>query len=160
AAAIPTASAATGTWNTTAPGSYSWDDVSKWQSTTVADGAGNTADFNSIDPTGDITVNLDVNPHTLGNLIFGDTDTSSAAGWTIAGTTNALALDNLGVSTPTITVNSLGAGKSATISALLTGSAGLVKSGVGQLVLTNANGLSGGVTINQGTLSLDFSTSS
>src|SRR5262245_66641260 len=89
--------AGNGTWAQTAPGAYSWDDTvnNSWLANTPADGAGFTADFNSVNPTGDITVNLDVASHIIGNLIFGDTDTASAAGWTIGGT-SSLTLVNTG----------------------------------------------------------------
>jgi fibronectin-binding autotransporter adhesin len=148
--------AASGTWIEVVPGTYSWDDTTRWSGGTIADGATTTANFNTVNPAGDITVNLDVNAHTVGSITFGDTDTSSAAGWTIASPIGiGLSLDNSG-SPATITVNNLGAGKVATISAPVFSFAGLVKAGPGTLALTNAslspNSFNGGITISGGTL--------
>ncbi len=56
--------------------------------------------------------------------------------------------------TPGITVNALGTGKTATISAIIQGSAGLVKSGTGTLTLTGANTRTGTMTINAGTVNV------
>ena len=82
-------------------------------------------------------------------------DATSAGGWTIGGA-NTLTLSGAPSS---VTVNQLAAGKRATITAPLAGTSGFIKNGVGELALTNANGLSGGVTVNQGALTLDFSKS-
>ena len=133
--------AATGVWTST--GSGNWSDTSRWSATPVADGAGFTADFNTINPTADVVVTLDT-ARTLGSLVFGDTTTvDSAAGWTLAGT-NTLTL----ATTPTITVNALGTGKSVEISAPLAGTAGFTKQGVGRLLLTGTNNsLSGTIAI-------------
>ncbi len=145
---------ANGTWLQTVPGTYSWDDTTNnvWQGNVPADGAGFTANFNTINPTGDITVNLDIAPHSIGSLIFGDTDTSSAAGWNIGGT-NGLTMDT-GLATPaTITVNAFGAGKVVTINSPFFSFSGLNKTGAGTLVLTNAtNSLGGTTTVSGGTL--------
>src|SRR5262245_35139538 len=91
------ASAASATWNQSTPGIYSWDTnaVTNWLGGLPADGQAATADFNSINLTGDITVNLDTTSHTIGNLIFGDTDTSSTGSWIIGGA-STLTLDNTG----------------------------------------------------------------
>lgn len=63
-------------------------------------------------------------------------------------TTNPLTLNG---TTPTITATS---GVSATINSNLSGSAGLIKSGDGTVVLGGTNSLTGGVTINQGALEI------
>jgi fibronectin-binding autotransporter adhesin len=148
--------AASFTWNQGTANTYSWDTGGNWAGGTPADTAGNTADFNSVDLTGDVTVNLTTTGRTLGSLIFGDTNTATAGGWTIAGP-NTLTLDNTGgTGAPAIQVNSLGSGKVVSITAPLAGTAGFIKNGLGGLSLSNANGLNGGVTINQGALTLDF----
>ena len=88
----------------------------------MADGNGRFANFNTINITSDVTVHLDSN-RTLGSLIFGDTVTSTAAGWTLdnnGSASNILTLQNSGGTT--ITVNALGVGKAATISLVLAGS--------------------------------------
>src|SRR5262245_51621646 len=58
ASVTSSAHAVTFTWTNAAGGS--WDTASNWNSGAgpVADGAANVADFNTINPTGDITVTL------------------------------------------------------------------------------------------------------
>jgi autotransporter-associated beta strand protein len=114
----------------------------------VASGSGSTVDFNTLDITADTTVNLD-SPRTVGNMIFGDTDTGTAAAWTLEGNTLTLA-----ATTPTITVNSLGATKTTTISAVVDGIAGLTKSGPATLTLAGAIAYSGTTSVSAGTLQI------
>ena len=116
----------------------------------VGTGSGITADFNTVNIPADTTVNLN-SARTIGNLIFGDTD-SSGASWTLAN--NGVAGNKLILAgtTPTVTVNNLGTTGKATISAVVDGTAGLTKSGVGTLALTGANTYSGGTVINNSTL--------
>ncbi len=144
------ASAQNGTW--VLPGSGNWTDPANWTGGTLADGAGFTANFNTLNPTADTTVTLN-GDRTIGNLVFGDTVPFSAAGWTVTG--NILTLDG---GSPIITVNPLGVGKTATISSILAGTSGLTKSGAGVLVLSGANTLTGGINISQGTLRLGAAT--
>ncbi len=59
AAAVKIIAAADGTWITTTPGTISWSNPASWSGGTIADGAGATANFSTVNPTGDITVNLD-----------------------------------------------------------------------------------------------------
>jgi fibronectin-binding autotransporter adhesin len=143
--------AANGTWNTTSTPS-SWALNTNWTSNAIADGTGFTADFNTLNITADTTVNLD-GARTIGNLIFGDTDTSSAAGWILAnGSSGPLTLD---ATTPTITVNALGTGKNASITATLAGSSGFTKAGAGTLALNNnTNTIGGPVVVSAGTLTV------
>ncbi|MEI6197953.1 MAG: hypothetical protein WCS42_26865, partial [Verrucomicrobiota bacterium] len=116
--AAPMLHAASGTWTNTASGG-NWSAAANWSNSVIADGSGLTADFNSINLTTDPTVvHFDVT-RTIGNLIFGDTNTNSAAGWLLDSNgfnTNVLIFAG---GTPTITVNALGSGKIATISAML-----------------------------------------
>jgi autotransporter-associated beta strand protein len=135
-----------GTW--TNPAGGQWGTAGNWLTDIVATGTGSTADFNTLNITADTTVDLD-SARTIGNLVFGDTDTSSAAGWTLTGNTLTLA-----GSTPTITVNSLGGTKTVEISAPVTGAAGLTKAGTGTLTLTGANSYAGDTTITVGTLQI------
>ncbi len=143
--------AADGTW--TAPGGGNWSDPTKWSAFTTADGLGSTADFNTLDITADVTVRLD-GDRTLTNLVFGDTITTTAASWTLDN--NGTPSNNLILAgtTPTITVNALGTGKSATISAAIQGNSGLVKAGSGTLVLGAANSYTGPTEIRAGRLRL------
>jgi autotransporter-associated beta strand protein len=141
------------TWTaTTTPAS--WNTTANWLNNLVGTGSGNTADFNTVNLPADTTVNLTA-PRTIGSLIFGDTDTSSAASWTLANNGSGANTLTLAGGTPTVTVNALGAGKIVTITAAVNGTEGLTKSGVGTLALgTIGNSYSGGTTINQGILQI------
>jgi autotransporter-associated beta strand protein len=138
-----------GTW--TNPAGGLWNTEANWLGNVVATGSGSTANFNTLDITADTTVNLD-SVRAIGNLDFGDTNTTSAAGWTLSdnGTPGNVLI--LAGTTPTITVNALGDTKTATISAAITGSSGLTKSGPGTLTLTAANSYTGATTVSEGTL--------
>jgi len=136
------------TWNSTVTPSE-WNSAPNWVGNTIADGAGNTADFSKLNIVANTTVNLTVN-RTIGNLIFGDT-ASPSNNWTLApGGGGGGQLTLAGV-TPTITVNNLGVGQ-AIISAVINGSSGLTKNGTGTLALSGNNTFTGGVTIKDGTL--------
>jgi len=131
-------------WNNPAGGL--WDTAANWQSSVIGTGSGNTADFSQLDITTDTTVDLN-STWTIGNLVFGNTDSHPAANWIlddngVLGNTLTLA-----GSTPKVTVNALGNGQSATISAIVAGSSGLAKSGSGTLVLSGANTFTGGTTV-------------
>jgi autotransporter-associated beta strand protein len=134
-------------------GSGLWSATSNWGNGIVANGSGLTADFSSIDVTADRTVSLD-SPRTIGNLIFGDAAPASAAGWILSNNGTAANILTLAGGTPTITVNALGTGKDATISAQIAGSVGLTKSGPGTLTLANSNTYTGDTVIEAGVLRL------
>jgi len=55
---------------------------------------------------------------------------------------------------PTITVNALGSGKTATLSAIIEGAAGLAKAGAGTLVISGANTYTGATEVSAGKLKL------
>ncbi|RST51865.1 autotransporter-associated beta strand repeat-containing protein [Variovorax sp. MHTC-1] len=76
-------------------------------------------------------------PIVVGGLTF------NVGGYTISGNTLTL-----GGATPTITTTS----GTSTISSVVAGSAGLIKTGAGELDLTGANTFTGTVAVNQGTL--------
>jgi autotransporter-associated beta strand protein len=141
-----------GVWITPETGGI-WSDSPNWQQDQVASGVSATADFASLDITEDVTVHLD-SPRLLGNMVFGDTDVTTAANWLIDDNGSPSNILNLAVNTgsPAITINPLGGSAAATIDAVLNGSSGLVKAGSGALVLTRANTLGGPLSINQGTL--------
>ena len=111
--------AGTDTWNQLSGGnaSGSWNTVANppW-STGALPGATDTADFSTLDITADSAVTLDGN-QSINALIFGDTVTNTAAGWVLSPGTPDTSTLTLSGTTPTITVNGLGAGKAATISA-------------------------------------------
>jgi len=146
--AISSASAQSGTWDEDANGT--WSTATNWFSDVIATGSGNTANFTN-DITADRIVSLDAD-RTLTNVIFGDNDTATAGSWVLDN--NGLSTNNLNLAgtTPTITVNTLGTGKTAEISAIITGSAGLTKAGDGTLILSNTNTYSGNTVISAGTL--------
>lgn len=90
----------------------------------------------------------------LGEAIIAGGLTFNAGGYDIGGASTL----TLTGATPTVTVTNLA--DTATISGVLAGTAGLLKSGNGTLVLSadNSIGLSGTITINQGTLSISGDT--
>jgi fibronectin-binding autotransporter adhesin len=124
-------------------GSFTWDDGSTAAWSPTSGGSydqlwmsGNDAIFEGSAG----TVSVAAAGATAHNLSFGIT------GYTIQD--NTLTLTGSG---PTITLNG---GLSATIASAITGSAGLVKSGDGVLTLTGWNTVSGGTTVNAGTLEI------
>src|SRR6478752_1694386 len=144
-----------GTWTNAAGGSYT--DTANWSAGTVATGAGGTANFNTLDITGDIGVSLET-PLIIGNLVFGDTDLSSAATWAINTSNQAttiMTLDNR-ASKPNITVNALTPTTfdSVFVGPSLAGTNGFNKLGTGILELAAGatNTIVGGININAGTL--------
>ena len=141
---------ATAIWTGTAGDTF-WNTGGNWLTNVVPNGANIIADFTTLDITTDQIVNLN-SARTVGHLTFGDTDTNTAAGWTLANNSSAGNILTLAGTTPTVSVAPLGPAKIATISAVVTGTNGLTKSGAGTLALTGANTYSGGTTISNGTL--------
>ena len=144
-----------GVWNSIMA-TANWSDTTKWVSGNVADGTGYTADFGQVNGTTDITVTLDSSRFFF-FIYLGYTYIYTAAGWTLSSASNTLTLAVSGGS-PTITVNQLGTNKTATISALLGGSQGFTKAGVGTLILAPAaaESYTGDTVINGGTLQLNY----
>lgn len=138
-----------GTWTNTVGGT--WDTAGNWLDDLVAMGIGSTADFNTLNLTADATVDLD-SARTISNLVFGDTDTATAAGWTLGNNGSSGNTLTLAGTMPTLTVNALGDTKTVTISAVVAGTAGFVKSGIGTLTLSAANTYNGATTVSNGTL--------
>ncbi|MET0622173.1 MAG: Ig-like domain-containing protein [Pyrinomonadaceae bacterium] len=141
-----------GVWSQPASGGF-WSGSANWLNGAVANGAGNTADFGALNISGTNVVRLD-SPRSLGNLVFGDTNTSSAGSWVLDSNgdpSNALTLTVSG-GTPTITVNALGTNATATVGVPVNSAAGLNKAGTGTLVLTGANSYGGTTNVNAGTL--------
>jgi len=145
-----------GSWTATTSGN--WNTSGNWSGGTIATGSGFTATFAN-----NITSNIDVNNDATRNLsavVFGDSDTLSAASWTISGITLTLqAPMTSGTGAATITVNSLGTGATATISGSLTvvnNGGVLIKDGAGVLILgggaAGVNTINGKTSIRGGTL--------
>ncbi len=132
------------TWTNLVNGS--WVASTNWNNGSVASGSGNTADFSTLTLGSSRAVTLD-GARTIGNLIFGDV--GNTYNWALStGTGGPLTLAG---ATPTITVNN----GMATNSEVLSGTAGMIKAGGGKLVLTTADGYSGGTTVNGGILQLN-----
>ena len=126
--------AANGTWNVNAPGT--WSNTANWSGGVIASGVGATADFSTVNITGDHLVTVDA-PYTIGSLIIGDLTTLSNS-WQIGGA-GPLTLDN-GASQPLIQVPN----RTPTLSTPLVGTNGLSKTGSGFITLSGDNsGLSG-----------------
>ncbi len=138
----------TAVWTATT-GDFLWNTRSNWLSRVIGSGNGQTADFSTLDLATHTTVHLNA-AQTIGNLVFGDTDTNSAAGWTVDNNGTAANTLTLAGATPTITVNALGADNRATIGAVVVGSDGLTKAGPGTLALTGANSYGGGTVLGAG----------
>lgn len=142
-------SAADGTWTSTAGGL--WSDSANWLGGTVANTQGCTADFSTINISGDTTVHVD-SSRTIGSLVFGDSATSSAGGWTLDDNGNSANILTLKDYPTTIQVNELGDGKAATVSVRLAGNGGLRKTGDGTLILSAANTYTGATGVIAGSL--------
>ena len=122
----------------------SWSTAANWQNSVIAGGTDTTANFGTLNITANRTVTLD-GSRAVGNLIFGDTTPSN--NWTLAaGTGGTLTLATSG-GTPTITVNN----QTATASAALATTEGIVKIGSGTFVQGTNDNFQGGLTINAGT---------
>ena len=143
--ASATASASgNGTWIASTGGN--WSNGANWSGDLLAYGSGYTADFSTLSLATDATVILD-SARTVSGLKFGDT--AASHNWFLTGT-NTLTLGTA----PNINV----VNQSATISTPVAGTAGLTKTGTGTLILGGATEtVTGGTTINGGTLTLDFS---
>ena len=143
---------ASGTWSQLASGGL-WSGGANWLNGAVANGAGNTADFNTLNIAGTNLVRLD-SPRVIGNLVFGDTTASSAGSWVIDGNgdpSNGFTF-SVASGTPTVTVNTLGANASATIGTPVNSAAGLTKAGAGTLVLAGNNTYGGSTSVGGGVL--------
>jgi len=139
---VPQTNAGSGTWSVDADGL--WSDLADWSDGILADGAGNTADFSTLDTTADRTVILDAS-RTVGTLRFGDL--SGGQNWRLqAAGGSVLTLASGG---PSVVVNQ----NLATLSVPLAGTNGFTKSGAGTLVLDAANPLSGTLNLDSGSTS-------
>jgi autotransporter-associated beta strand protein len=140
-----------GIWTSTSSGT--WSTSGKWLNGTVPSGAGKTANFGTLNIVNDVTVSLDT-ARTIGKLIFGDANPSSAANWVLDNNSTLANTLTISDSAPVITVNALGTDKSATISAVIAGTSGFTKDGAGQLTLSGTNTYSGKTIISNGTVSI------
>lgn len=149
---IQWSNAQSGTWTSSASGL--WSEAANWSDSTVADGSDSIASFSTLDLSSSITVSLDT-PRTLSEITFGDTNPLTSGSWIVNNngvTDNVLTLDG----TSLVTVNALGTGASAEISAIIAGNSGLSKVGPGTLVLSGANTYTGTTYVDEGKLTLGF----
>ena len=145
------------------PGSGAWTDPANW-TPAIPDGVDAVADFSQVDLTADAVVTLGT-AHTVGTLNFGDTDVTTAGGWTLSDATQQTLTLSATNNAPTINVGNLGAGKAVTIASLLSVAANQVvtKTGAGTLIFTNAGnaattGFAGILEIQQGTFQVAATT--
>jgi fibronectin-binding autotransporter adhesin len=151
--AAPLLRADNGTWSNPATGGL-WGVTGNWTGGIVAEGPGFAANFGNIDITADNAVALDA-PHTLAALTFGDSDVATPANWVLHNNLDGLNVLTLNSAPATVTVNALGGGSTATISAPVAGTLGLTKAGTGQLNLTGVNTYTGATSAAAGILSLE-----
>lgn len=140
--AVPFSTIANGTWIADANGL--WSNTNKWSGGVPASGAGNTADFSTINITADRTVTLD-SSRTIGSLKFGST--ASANNWLL--TSSAGSTLTLSGGAPFISVNQ----NTATLAVPLAGTSGFTKNAAGTLVLSGTNTLSGTLNLDSGSSS-------
>ncbi|HEX6623760.1 MAG TPA: HYR domain-containing protein, partial [Pyrinomonadaceae bacterium] len=145
---------ANGTWINATSGGL-WGDGANWQGGVIANGVSSTGNFNTLNLTANNLVRLNT-PRTIGNLIFGDTVTTSPASWTLDTGGNPANGLTLAVTSgrPTVTVNALGTGATTTIATPVVSAAGLTKAGPGILILSGANTYGGPTNVSVGTLRL------
>jgi autotransporter-associated beta strand protein len=134
-----------------------WSSLVNWSPNLFPSGANVTADFSTLDLTANQAVNLDSAP-TIGTLVLGDTDTNTAASWTLANNGTAANILTLAGTAPKVTVNLLGTGAKVIISTVVAGTSGLTKTGAGTLAFTGANTYSGSTVIRDGVLTYNADT--
>jgi autotransporter-associated beta strand protein len=130
-----------GVWILNANGN--WSTAANWSGGLIPQGYGSTANFATLNITGDRTVTLDA-AATLGAMTFGDVTTASH-NWILAPGIGSLTMTALS-GTPTITVNN----QTATINTPIAGTMGLTKAGSGTLALGAYNPISGPISITSG----------
>ena len=131
------------------PAGGNWSGMANWSNNAVANGVGTPADFSELTLSGDATAYLDT-PVTVGSLTFADQ--GNASNWILAdGGGGPLTLNN-GTNTPLIVVSN----QTTTVSAVLAGSSGFVKTGAGALVLNNHIVNSGPLVVSNGTVALGY----
>jgi autotransporter-associated beta strand protein len=140
--AVPQTNSASGTWIVDADGQ--WGAAANWANAIIASGAGNTADFSTLDITSNRTVTLDTS-RTIGTLRFGDP--AGNQNWTLESSGGSVLTIASGL--PSIVVNQ----NTATLALSLSGTNGFTKSGPGTLVLAGSNLLSGTLNLDSGSTS-------
>lgn len=127
------------------PNGGGWFIGANWESSFVAQGANQIADFSTLTLPDNATVTVDA-PVSIGYLRFDDHSPVKHA-WTLSGS-GPISLQAT-VGSPVITTD-----VPLTLAVPLAGAAGLAKSGAGTLTLTSANPYTGATLIDDGSLSL------
>lgn len=138
AASASSIHAQSGTWTATTNGPNNWSTASQWSTSTVANGASNTATFGS-DISQLSVVTLD-STRTIGNMVFSDNALGGFARW-LRGTVT-LTMDN-GASQAVITKTT-----TTTISTPLAGSNIRINGGSNINLLGNNTGITGTIALN------------
>lgn len=142
---LQSAFALDGVWSN--PGGGSWSAQSNWSGNTVAGGVQADADFSGINLASDATVTLN-GSRTVGNLTFGDSGPSHD--WSLRkGVSGGLTMD-VASGNPVVSVLN----QCATLGVDLAGNEGLVKVGLGTLVLSGNNTYTGPTRVEAGTMRL------
>ena len=139
------ANAATFVWNTT---SASWATQGNWSSGTLPTTINDTADFSQQDITATTTVTLDGN-QLINQVIFGDTVTNTAFGWTVSAGTPTTSTLTFGGVNPTITTKALGGASIANITAPINGT-NLTFVGPGVFNIGSLSSVINGINITNG----------
>ena len=131
-----------GTWTANASGS--WGLATNWTANFPANGAANTASFNTVNITADTTVTLD-KARSIGYMVLGDTSGTQA--WTLGSAGSTLTLVN-GTTAPILRTNT-----ATTVSLPLAGAYGMTKDGAAMLTLSGDNSITGPLNVdtNDGT---------
>lgn len=131
------AMAQSGTWTGTGSGPNNWSASAQWSGATVANGASNTATFNS-NITQLTVVTLD-STRTIGNMTFSD-NAAGGSPWLLRGT-NTLTMNN-GVSQAVITKTT-----TTTLSTPIAGSNIRINGGASMNITGNNTGITGTLTL-------------
>ncbi len=126
-------------------GGGSWATGGNWSNNVPATGSGVTADISQLTLTANTTITLDSAP-TVGQLLLADQ--GNAWSWTLASGSGGPLMLDAGTNAPVINV----VNTNTTISAMLAGTNGFTKVGVGTLTLSGANTYTGSTVVSNGSL--------
>jgi rhamnogalacturonan endolyase len=155
-----------GVWISDSSGDL-WSTAANWQDNIIASGTGTTADFSQQNVDGSVTVQLD-SSRTLGRVVFGDTDFTTPALWTLSDNGSSANVLTLATSsgTPTLQVDAATSPSGDTVDVpaanaypsrldvTLAGSSGFTKTAVGTLEIVKPATISGPLTITKGIVQL------
>ena len=144
---VISAPAGSGVWTNGAGGS--WAVSNNWSGGMIASGTDAVANFSTLNLSSNVTVTLD-GSNTAGTLLFDDLNLTVQHNWTLGtGSGGPLTLAVSG-GTPAIAVQQA----TNIISAVLAGTQGFTKTGPGYLTLNGSSTITGGLTVQAGTLEM------